>query len=36
MPKSDVHKVKGPKEELLERLEKKLPIYSEAVKWTLA
>jgi hypothetical protein len=36
MAKSDVHKVKGPKEKLLELLAKKPPIYSAAVKYTLA
>jgi hypothetical protein len=35
MERSNVHKAKGPKEELLEFLEKKPPIYSDAVKWTL-
>src|SRR5665647_2379185 len=36
MAKSDVHKAKSPKEALLELLEKKPPIYSAAVKYTLA
>jgi hypothetical protein len=36
MERSNVHKAKGPKEELLELLEKKPPIYKDAVKWTLA
>jgi hypothetical protein len=36
MARSDVHNAKGPKEKLLELLEKKPPIYSDAVKHTLA
>jgi hypothetical protein len=36
MAKSDVHKAKSPKEALLEFLEKKPPIYSVAIKYTLA
>ena len=36
MAKSDVHKAKDPKEALLEFLAKKPPIYSDAVKYTLA
>jgi hypothetical protein len=36
MKKSNVQKAKGPKEALLELLEKKPPIYKDAVKWTLA
>ena len=36
MERSNVHKAKGPKEELQEFLEKNPPIYTDAVKWTLA
>ena len=36
MEKSNVHKAKSAKEELLELLEKKPPIYKVAVKYTLA
>ena len=36
MEKSNVHKAKSPKEELLELLEKKPPIYKATVKYTLA
>jgi hypothetical protein len=36
MEKSNVHKAKSPKEKLLELLEKKPPIYKDAVKYTLA
>jgi hypothetical protein len=36
MAKSDVNKASGPKEELMELLSKKPPIYSDAVKFTLA
>ncbi len=36
MAKSDVHKTKSIKEELQELLDKKPPIYKDAVKWTLA
>ena len=36
MEKSNVHKAKSLKEELLELLEKKPPIYSVAVKYTFA
>ena len=35
MERSNVDKAKSPKEELLELLEKKPPIYKDAVKWTL-
>src|SRR5665647_2959485 len=36
MERSNVHKAKGPKEMLLELLEKKPPIYSVAVKYAFA
>ena len=36
MERSNVDKAKGPKEALLELLKKKPPIYSDAVKYTLA
>jgi hypothetical protein len=36
MEKSNVHKAKSPKEELLELLEKKPPIFKVAVKYALA
>jgi hypothetical protein len=36
MAKSDVDKARGPKEELLELLAKKPPIYQNAVKYTFA
>ena len=36
MERSNVHNAKGPKEALLEFLEKNPPIYTDAIKWTLA
>ena len=35
MERSNVHKAKGPKEALLELLEKKPQVYKDFVKWTL-